>query len=404
MIWKIAWRNIWRNKKRSGVLLAAIAFGLWAGLVTSGIFNGMSAQMVRSAIDTRTAHIQLHAKGFVDHPEVAAVIPDGEAVLARVRASSGVARAAGRAVVPGMASSATTGAGVMLYGVVPEDETALSSLSRKIVDGSYLGQDPHNTCIIGKELADKLGLKVGSKIVVQGQMMDGSIAGGAFRVVGLFSTVSLGFDKTTVFAPAGDVDRVFGLDGAIHEIAVRTNSLADVAPLRDRLTADFPSLDVERWDQLEPELSLLTSSSDQMSRILMVLIMIALAFGITNTMLMSVLERTRELGVLASLGMRQNLVFEMIMIETVALSVMGGIAGAALGGAAVAALGRTGINLSIVATGLASAGIESVLYPSLTGTEYPVVGLLVFATAVLGAIYPGIKASRLSPVQAMRTY
>lgn len=404
MIWKIAWRNIWRNKKRSGVLLAAIAFGLWAGLVTSGMFNGMSTQMIRSAIDTRTSHIQLHAKGFLDHPEVGVVIPDGAKVLSRVKATTGVEHAAGRAVVPGMASSATTGAGIMLYGVVPGDETALTSVSQKIVDGSYLGQNRHNTCVVGQELADKLGLKVGSKVVVQGQALDGSIAGGAFRIVGLFKTVSLGFDKTAVFAPAADVDRVFGLGGAIHEIAVRANALADVGPLSDRLAADFPKLDVERWDQLEPELSLLTSSSNQMSRILMVLIMIALAFGITNTMLMSVLERTRELGVLASLGMRQNLLFEMIMIETVALSVMGGAAGAALGGASIAALGRTGINLSIVATGLASAGIESVLYPSLTGAEYPVVGLLVFATAVLGAVYPGIKASRLSPVRAMRTY
>ncbi len=404
MLWKIAWRNIWRNKKRSGVLLAAIAFGLWAGLLTSGMFNGMSVQMMRSAIDTRTSHIQLHAKGFLDHPEVTAVIPDGQAVLKRVDSTTGVAQAVGRSIVPGMASSATTGAGVMLYGVVPEEEIAITSLSKKIVDGNYLSSDGHNICVIGQELANKLALRVGSKIVVQGQAPDGSISGGAFRIVGLFKTVSLGFDKTMVFALAGDVDRTFGLGGAIHEIAVMANDLALVKPLRDSLRSEFPNLDVESWDQLEPELSLLTSSSNQMSRILMVLIMIALAFGITNTMLMSVLERTRELGMLESLGMRQGKVFEMVMIETVVLSVMGGFAGAALGGATVALLGRTGINLSIVATGLASAGIESVLYPQLTGAEYPLVGVLVVATAVLGAIYPSIKASRLSPVQAMRTY
>jgi putative ABC transport system permease protein len=404
VIWTIAWRNIWRNRKRSGILLAAIAFGLWAGLLTTGMFNGMSEQVVRSAIDTRTAHVQIHAPGFVEHPEVGNIIPDGAAVLEAVRATSGVTEAAGRAVVPGMGSSAATGAGVALYGVDPEAEAAISSVPRKIVQGSYLEAGARNACVIGRALAEKLKLEAGDKIVIQAQAPDGTIAGGAFRIAGLFETVSLEFDKTVVFARSGDVDRVFDLNGAIHEIAVRTGGLSEVAPLHDRLAAEFADLDVESWDQLEPEVNLMNSTGQQMSEILMTLIMVALIFGITNTMLMGVLERTRELGVLISLGMRQGLVFGMIMIETVVLSGLGGLLGAALGGATVAALGRIGLDLGIIATGLASAGVESTLYPHLTGSEYPFVGFLVLATAALGALYPSIKASRLAPVRAMRVY
>jgi putative ABC transport system permease protein len=404
VIWTIAWRNIWRNKKRSGILLAAIAFGLWAGLLTTGMFNGMSVQMIRSAIDTRTAHIQIHAPGFVEHPEIANVIPDGAAVLDAVRATTGVAEAAGRAVVPSMASSAATGTGVALYGVDPRAEAAISSVPRKVVEGSYIDPGGRNTCVIGRGLADKLKLETGNKIVVQAQALDGTIAGGAFRIVGIFKTVSLEFDKTAVFALSGDVDRIFGLGGAIHEIAVRTDGLSDVDPLRDRLAARFPKLDVETWAQLEPEVNLLTSTTWQMSQVLMTLIMVALVFGITNTMLMGVLERTRELGVLISLGMRQGLVFGMIMIETVVLSGLGGLVGAALGASTVAVLGRVGLDLGIIATGLASAGVESTLYPRLTGSEYPFVAFLVLATALLGSLYPSIKASRLAPVQAMRVY
>jgi len=166
----------------------------------------------------------------------------------------------------------------------------------------------------------------------------------------------------------------------------------------------MPHLEVETWDQLEPEVGVMTTMSRQMSRIFMVIIMIALIFAITNTMLMGVLERIRELGVLLSLGMRQRIVFAMILIETVLLSALGGVLGILTGGVSITALGRTGIDLSVVAAGLESAGMDSILYPELTYMEYPVVGLLVLITAILGALYPGLKATRLDPVEAIRTY
>jgi putative ABC transport system permease protein len=404
VIWTIAWRNIWRNKKRSGVLLVAIAFGLWAGLLTSGLLNGMAVQMSRSTINERTAHIQIHAPGFMEHPEIGTIIPNGAEVLAKTRATQNVAEAAGRAVVPSMGSSATTGAGITLYGIDPDVEARIFTIDKKIVKGRYLDKDDRNGCLVGAELADKLKLDVGNKIVVQAQALDGTLSGGAFRIVGIYRTVSSSYDKVSVFARTEDVDRTFSLGGAIQEIVIRADTLPEVPTLTAALATAFPSLDVEPWNKIEPEVELLTSSSAQMGRILLVLIMLALVFGITNTMLMGVLERTRELGVLVSLGMKQRLVFGMIMIETVMLSVVGGALGAAAGGGSVALLGKVGLNLGVIATGMAAAGVESVLYPQLAGAEYAIVGFLVLGTALLGAIYPSIKASRLSPVRAMRTY
>jgi len=404
MLWTISWRNIWRNKKRSGILLIAITFGLWAGLLTTGIFNGMAAQMVRTAIDTRTAHIQIHAVGFVAHREITAVLPDGEAVLRQVRSTPGVTHAAGRSVVPGMGSSASSGTEVLLYGVDPQAEIMISGIPEKIVDGDYFGGTSRHPCVIGQKLAEKLGLHVGGKIIINGQAPDGTITGSAFRIAGLYKTVSSEFDRMAVFARAEDVDRDFVLNSAIHEIAVRVESMGEVGLLRDRLAAAYPQLEVDTWDKLEPEVGVMTAMSQQMSLIFMVTIMIALVFAITNTMLMGVLERVRELGVLISLGMRQRVVFAMIMIETVLLAALGGVLGLIAGSLSIAALGRTGIDLSIVAAGLESAGMDSMLFPELPFAEYPIVGLLVLVTAVLGAIYPGLKAVRLDPVEAIRTY
>lgn len=404
MIWTISWRNIWRNKKRSGILLAAIASGLWAGLLTVGIFNGMAEQMVRTAISTRTAHIQLHAPGFIEHPDVSSIIPDAPAVLAHVQATGGVALAVGRSVVPGMGSSATTGTAVVLRGVEPDAEARISTIHQKMVEGNYFGSDKRNECVLGRKLAEKLGLSVGSKIIVNAQAPDGSITGGAFRVVGLYETVATQFDKTVVFAHVADVDRTFGLGGAIHEIALLADDATAVPLLTRRLAGYFPNLDVRSWDKLEPEVGMMTAMSQQMNSILMVIIMLALIFGITNTMLMGVLERIRELGVLLSLGMKPRSVFSMIVVETIALSALGGAVGIATGAASIHLLSKAGINLTIVAKGLESFGMDSRLYPTLAPVQYAMVAALVIATAVVGALYPGLKAARLHPMEALRTY
>ncbi len=404
MIWTISWRNIWRNKKRSGILLAAIASGLWAGLLTVGIFNGMVEQMVRSAINTRTSHVQIHAPGFVEHPDVVSTIPDGETVLARVRAADHVSSAVGRSVVPGMGSSATTGTAVVLRGIDVEAETGVSDVHSSIVEGSYFDTNGRNECVLGHKLAEKLNLTLGGKIIINAQAPDGSITGGAFRIVGIYRTVATQFDKTAVFARAADVDRTFELGGEIHEIALMADDIRTVPLLTKQLAASFPDLDVRSWDELVPEVGMMTSMSQQMNSILMVIIMLALIFGITNTMLMGVLERIRELGVLMALGMRPRSVFSMIVIETIALSALGGTAGIAAGAVTITLLSKSGIDLSIVATGLESFGMASRLYPSLAPAQYAMVAALVIATAVVGSLYPGVKAARLQPMEALRTY
>ena len=256
----------------------------------------------------------------------------------------------------------------------------------------------------GPALAEKLGLSVGGKIIVNAQAPDGSITGGAFRIVGLYRTVATQFDKTVVFARAEDVDRIFGLGGAVHEIALLADDAAAVTALTQQLAGSFPDLDVRSWDELEPEVGMMTAMSQQMNGILMVIIMLALVFGITNTMLMGVLERIRELGVLMSLGMKPRSVFSMVVVETIALSALGGAIGIATGAASIQLLSRAGINLSIVATGLESFGMDSRLYPTLAPVQYAMVAALVIATAVVGAVYPGLKAARLEPLEALRTY
>jgi ABC-type lipoprotein release transport system permease subunit len=274
----------------------------------------------------------------------------------------------------------------------------------RVVSGSYFGVERRNPIVIGKRLADKLGIELGRKIVITGQGGDGEISAGAFRVVGVFQTVNSIFDESTVFVERADLARSFALGGEIHEIAVRVRRSGDIEPVARALRHDYPDLDVATWRELSPEVALTNESTQQMNYIFLVIILIALVFGVTNTMLMGVLERTRELGVVIALGMRPGPVFAMVLVETILLSVVGGLAGVALAAASIAGLGHTGIDLSFVSSGLASFGMDKVIYPVMPATEYPWVVLLVIATAIVASLYPGWKAVRLDPVRAIRTY
>ncbi len=404
MITSIAWRNVWRNGKRSLILIGAIAFGIWAGLLMMGLMYGAAEQQVKSAIEIRTAHIQIHRKGFLGHKEINRTIAGGDSLLAHVRAMPEVRAAAGRVVVAAMGASANTARGVVVYGITPEDERRVSDVSAHIVEGAYIGPDQRHPVVVSTRLADKLGVRLGQKIVLTSQGAGGEISAGAFRIVGLYRTVNSMFDDVTVFAGREDLAATFGVGGRIHEIAILLNESRDMDRVAMSLSAERPDLDVETWKQLSPEVALTMDSTTLMNEIFMCVILAALIFGITNTMLMGVLERMRELGVIIALGMRHRYVFLMILLETMFLSLVGGAVGIVLGAASVTVLGHTGLDLSAVSSGLEGFGFSRILYPTVPLREYPVVVMLVVLTALVASIYPGWKAVRMNPVEAIRTY
>ncbi|MBD3168304.1 MAG: FtsX-like permease family protein [candidate division Zixibacteria bacterium] len=404
MIWSIAWRNVWRNKKRSAIILTAVAFGIWAGLMSNAIMLGASRQMVKSAIETRTSHIQVHREGFRDHHEIDLMIQEPDSVTSVIKSIEGVKAISVRSVLTGMCRSPESGTGVTLFGIKPEDEARVSAIEDKLVDGSFFKDEYRNPIIVGDDLAKKLDVGVGNKIVVNAQDLEGSIAGGAFRVVGIFNTVSSEFDKSNVFALRNDIDEIYELGGGVHEIAVILNSNDMLKTVDEKLKNSLSNLDVATWEEIEPQMSILTGTQKQMSYIFIGIILLALVFGITNTMLMGVLERIRELGVVLSLGMNHFRIFYMILLETIFLSIIGAGGGMLATVGTIAVAGKTGIDLSIVSAGLEAFGMSTMLYPYLPAGEYPVVALMVVVTAVVASIYPGIKAIRLNPVEAIRTY
>ncbi|MCJ7553801.1 MAG: ABC transporter permease [Ignavibacteriaceae bacterium] len=404
MLLSLAWRNIWRNKRRSLIIIAAIAVGLLSGLFASAVMFGMGESLINSTIDRDLGHIQIHIPGFEDDKLLSETIPDAQNILSEIKSQKNVTGVSSRLIIEGMISSATSSGGVRITGILPDDEKTVTTVHQQIVSGGYFESDEPNQILLGYKLADNLGIKERSKIVLSFQGLDGTIIYGAFRVTGIFRTESTMFDRSTVFIRENDILSLLESNPIYHEIAVRLNSVQNVDSLYANLKSNFDHLSVQSWKDLAPELKLMDEMIGLQLSIFLGVILFALLFGITNTMLMSVLERVREFGVLMAIGMKRRRVFLMIIIETITLSLVGGFVGMILASITIAYFGYAGINLSAFAAGLSEWGLGSILYPHLPIYFYVSITIMILITAVFSAVYPAVKAIRLKPATAIRTY
>ena len=402
MLIRISWRNVWRNALRSGVVIASIALGIWAGLFVISVSSGLNQQRTADAINTSISHLQLHHPEFTKDNNVKYRIQNAEAVEATLAAKPEVQAVTKRVILSGMVSSSTGGFGVRISGVDSESQTQVTTLASKIEEGAFLKGDKRNLIVIGTRLADKLNVKIRSKIVLTFQKDDGEIVAGAFRVGGLYKTSSSKSDELNVFVRSSDVNRLLEESAGYHEIAVLLKNTDQVKPQAEVIRSEFSELQTETWQEIAPELGYADEMMKQILYIIIGIILLALSFGIVNTMLMAVLERKRELGMLMSVGMNKTKVFTMIVIETLFISLVGGPLGVLLGFLTITYFGSVGIDLSVVGKGLEEFGISTMIYPTLEPSFYLNVTIMVMIAALLASIYPAIKALQLKPAEAVR--
>jgi len=403
MIAAIAWRNIWRNRMRSGIIIAAIALGLFGGLFSIAFMEGAADQTVKSSIALNVSHIQLHHPRFLDNEELKYRIRNADSILIRLINRPDVATGARRYRLRAMASTANGGTGVEILGIAPEIEKTVTNVWQKITVGAYFAEGRRNSITVGEKLASKLKVKLGHKIVLTTQASDGSFTGGAFRITGIFKSDNSVFDETQVFVDFHDVSRMLGLpENESHEIALLLRNPKQLDQATESLASQFQELKIENWRQISPELGMLQGLMQQMMFMFLIIILIALAFGIVNTMLMAIVERTHELGLLLALGMSRIRLFIMIMLETVFLSLTGGIIGMAISAAIIQYFSRRGIDLTVVGEGLAALGYAARVYPKLAIALFALMSLLVTITAILASIFPARKVLKLEPTAAIR--
>lgn len=402
MIVLMAWRNIWRNRARSLIIIASIMLGLLAGLLVLAIYRGMMKSRIRTVIDREVGHIQLHHPLFKEDFMAAYTLPDSFPVDS-LRSLPIVKFVAERTITQGMLSTANGSAGVILCGIDTARERMVSQLDNKLVQGSYFEEKIRNPIIIGKKLADKMKLRIKSKLVIMLTDSANNLISEAFRVSGIYESENAPLDERTAYVPHEILNNFLGIAGSAHEAVIVLKRDADLDLFEGKLRQRFPQLQIESWKDLSPETELMSDVTNQYSLVIIIIIMLALAFGIVNTMLMAILERVREIGMLLALGMSKLNLFALVLCETVFLTLAGCPLGILVSWVMIRYLNRRGIDFSVSEDDLMkSFGFSNRIYPEFPYEQMQHVLLVVVITALVSSILPSIKALRLSPVEALR--
>jgi ABC-type lipoprotein release transport system permease subunit len=403
IVLKIAWRNIWRNKLRSLVVVCSIFLGIWAGIFVSAFSFGLNEQRKQGMIRNQISHLQIHNSAWLDQKEVAYTFST-TTVDDYLNRDSRLEAYASRTKASGMVSSAHYSGAAQIIGVNPTAEAALSQLESKILEGEYFPEKGRNPILIGQALAHKLEAKIGSRIILNFSDGEGNIVSSAFKVKGIYEDVSSKLEELNLFVRQSDLQTLLALEpDQVHEIAILLKEDAEIEVLQEELQAKYSNLAIQNWKQISPDLAYADEIMSQMLYIIIGIIMLALSFGIINTMLMAVLERRKELGMLMCVGMSKSKVFFMIIVETFYLALLGGPLGILFAYYSVWQGSQSGLNLAAFSDGLASYGIESIIYPVLPSSFYWGTTAIVFIMTLIAALYPARRALKLNPVETLRT-
>ncbi len=406
MILRLAWKNIWRNKLRSSIIMGAIALGLFAGTFTTAFINGWMGNTVLSDIKTQLSYIQIHQPEFADNNDISAFFMQ-DTVEDKIKSVPNLNNVSYRLKINGMLASAANAVGVSVKGVDVEKEKATSTLYQSIPDslGSFLSGDGKMQIVISRKTAEKLKVKLKSKIVLTIQDANGEMQSVAFRVGGIFKTTNSAFDENMVFVKKSDITPYTGLpEGAVHEAAVMVNDFETCKLVLPQLKKQLVGMDVQSWDELQPALNIMLSWTDMMTVVILSIFLLALSFGIVNTMLMAVLERTHELGMLACIGMNKGRIFRMILSETLLLTGLGSFVGILFGSIVITLTAKNGIDLSFfLQDQFEDYGFGSIVYPVMDMKNFIEIVVLVILAGILSSIYPARKALKLDPLEAIRS-
>lgn len=408
IVLQLAWRNLWRNRRRTWLTSGAIAFATILLVVWVPIQFGAYEIMIDASLRVFPGHAQVQRPGFQQKPTMRNAIRDAQALAKTLRRNNAYTGVATRAQGFALLSSGTRSYGAQVVGVEPDHEDKLSSIPGLVTQGRYLSAIDANEIVLGAALARNLKVKIGDELTVLGSGMDGSVAATILPVVGIFSSGSNDFDRFFSAIPLQTFQVVFSMDNAAHSIAVVGRSVDEQAQLLSNLERDTggnSQLVVLGWEQLMPGLKE-GIQVDKVSGFIFYAILIAVViFSILNTFLMSVLERTREFGLMLALGTRPGRIAALIMLESALLTLLGLAVGLVIGGSLVYWLHLVGFaypGMEELAQQYNLPGLSR-LYPQINLFNFLLGPGTIFIATNIAAWIPILRIRKLEPVEAMRT-
>lgn len=407
----IAWRNLWRNPRRTTIILTAIIIGIGSMVVLSALMRGMINGMVENSINNLVGHIRLQDPQYRVDPSIVRRIENPDKLLETCRSllPSGT-RIAARIKVDGMLSTSREHMGIVIVGIVPEDEVGLSFIGRPIHQGRMFTEDETNGAVVGEALLERIGAKIGRKVVLVSQNPAFDNVSRAFRIRGTYRTELAQTEKVFVFVPLGALQKMLEVGNGVTEIAIKldqkvmgtgANSLETlVAAINGKIGSD--GVVAEDWRQMLPAISAYLEMFNSYMLIWFVVVFIAMGFGLVNTMLMAVYERMREFGLQRALGMRSSRIVRLVMLETLMLLGLGALLANLCSFFLVLVVFRSGIDLTLFAEGTEMWGVSRIIMPSLVAWDIYAANGIVLVLGLLVGLYPALRAARFTPVETMR--
>ena len=405
LVFAVAWRNLWRNPRRTGLSAGGIAFAILLLVFAMSLQSGSYSAMIDSATGLLSGHIQVQARGYLDHPRLRDTVDDAAAVRGKVEAVPGVTGTAMRSSAFALVAVEERAFAAQVVGVEPAREHEITTLPGFVRDGRYLDGGSAGEAVIGSGLARNVGAAVGSEIVILGTAMQGGVAAMVLEVVGIIESGMPELDRVLVQVRLSDFGEAFGLTDAVSMIVVRTEDVSrsrDVAVnIADVLDDD--ALTVVPWNELVPELEQAIELDRVSGYFFYVLLAAMVVFGVVNTFIMTVFERTREFGTLMSIGGRPGFIVALLQLESLLLAILGTGAGVLLGAALTLYFADVGIYMG-------EAGAEIMrqfhmperLHPTLNLTGVWLAPLLMLIATQFAALVPALRVRRLDPVEARR--
>jgi len=401
---KIAFRNLFRQGRRTVLTALSMIIGFILGAFFIGWADGTYNHIIDNFTRNRLGHIQIHKKGYLEEPSIYKTIDEMKSIKKAINGTDGIESWTPRIFSAGLVSVKEKSAGAQIIGIDPVKESNTTNFKKNVIKGKYFNPIASHEVIIGKGLAKTLKAELGDDIVIVSQAADGSIANDIYKIIGISDTGDDMSNRSAFYLHIKDAQELLVLSGRIHEIAITVNKLKKVRAITTVLDRKIENkeISVEPWQEFARSFYLAMKADKEGMWIMMVVVVLVIAIGVLNTVLMSVLERRREYGVLKAMGTKPSQIFKLVLSEIGILSIVCCIIGVVFGFLLNYYFTQHGIALS---EPLTWGGMEiAYLKGEINNRSFTIPALTVILSSILVSIIPALKAAKTEPAKTMRMF